>query len=90
MKAKTVKVYEQKVTVRIRSVPYDMLRYDNCCPASEEESVKLERVGSHGLAATKPEEHVVVFRRFSRNGEGPTVGRWKSFGCDVLSWEAVS
>ena len=85
-KPKSIRVYEQLLTVQISDVPYDMMRYDNAVPATEEEAHKLYRV-AHGVG--KPEDRTVIFRRFSRNTDGPTTGRWESFNCKVLAWKST-
>lgn len=59
----------------------DMLRYDSCSPATEQESSKIERLMNH---RGEPADHVVQLRRFSVNGGEATDGRWRSFGCRVL------
>lgn len=58
----------------------DCLRYDNCCPASEAESYKLER------ALHQQGAHWIIFRRFVAVGapSEPVVARWKSFGIECL------
>lgn len=57
----------------------DMCRYDNCCPASEHESAKLEHALHSGATW-------VIFKRFVPIGgtAAPTVERWKSFGIVCL------
>lgn len=87
MRPKPIKVYEQLLKVRVSGIGglFDMLRYDNCSPASQEDAAKLERLAYRDISDA---DRVVEFRRFSRNGNGPTVERWKSFNCDVLSWES--
>jgi hypothetical protein len=61
---------------------FDMMRYDNCTPATEVEAGKLE-------AMLYPGDRIpqwIVLRRFVPVGGpvDPTVGRWESFGweCD--------
>jgi len=85
---KTSKVYRSKLVVQLRSVPYDMMRYDNCVPDTEADAHKLERVA--GIANAKPEDHTVAFRRYAAAAGPPSVGRWLSFNCKVLMWEPIS
>ncbi len=79
--------YVSALTVRYGTISslIDMFRYDRCCPASEEESGKIERVAGHN---GKPEDHVVRLLMFSSNDSGPTIGRWRSFNCAVLDERA--
>lgn len=86
MKAKPEKIFVQKLKVRVSVVPFDMMRYDCCVPATEPDAHKLERVASGSATA---EDHVVDFVRYSRSGNPPTIARWKSFHCEVLEWEVV-
>lgn len=83
---KATKTYRQIVTVHVSSVPLDMMRYDNCVPATEQEAGKLERIA---LQCATPEDHTVTFRRFSNTPEGPTAGRWASFNCRIVEWRAA-
>jgi len=58
-------------------IPFDMLRYDACYPATEgRDASALERLslpGGHRAAATVTFEHV------GEKGWAPTVDRWASF-----------
>lgn len=58
----------------------DCLRYDNCCPASEVESRKLEHV-----LHQQPAEWI-IFKKFFPVGapKEPCHERWKSFGIFCL------
>lgn len=60
----------------------DMLRYDTCVPATEEDAHKIARVVAY---EGEPGDRLVVLRRFAANADGPTEGRWRSFGCRVLA-----
>lgn len=84
MKQKATKVYVSRVVVRCNRVPLDMMRYDRCVPATEEDAHKLERVEGTGEAVD------VTFVRFAMNPGPPTEARWPGFGGKVLSWEPVS
>lgn len=90
MKAKSTKVYVQRLKVHCLDVPYDMMRYDHCVPRTEQDAGKLERIGSRGEFKSTPEDHVVEFQRYALTPNPPTIERWKSFCCEVLSWEPVS
>lgn len=57
--------------------PIDMLRYDACTPATEEDSHTIERTLSH-----ENEGAVEVTLRFRTL---PTVARWASFGWTVVA-----
>lgn len=64
----------------------DMMRYDSCSPATEQDSAKLERrlhtrEETH-LDGVKQPDPWVYFRRFVQDGapKPPNVERWRSFG----------
>lgn len=59
----------------------DMLRYDRCCPATEDESRKIWALMGH---QDKPADHVLRLHRFAGTEQPATDGRWRSFGCRVL------
>jgi hypothetical protein len=59
----------------------EVMRYDRCCPATEVESHKINRIASH---ASEPADHVIRLLRFAAADNPPTIGRWESFGCTVL------
>lgn len=53
--------------------PFDMLRYDKCWPAWEDQSNLLGTVGAFGTR-----------RNITLSGlKQPTVARWKSYGWEV-------
>lgn len=75
MKAKQIKVFETILVVRgSGDFPFDMLRYDHCFPAREDESSKL--------AGHEARTVVLIRRAVSR---GATIARWRSFGWDVVN-----
>lgn len=58
--------------------PFDMLRYDQCWPATENDSAKIERTtrrGAHSRAETI---------RLASNIDRTTGARWVSFGWKVV------
>jgi len=72
------------------SVPWDMIRYDQCAPATSEDASKLSRLD--GLVPNRDltkEERTVTFRMYDVARRGPTLDRWRSFGCEVVKVEAV-
>jgi hypothetical protein len=77
--------YLHKFTVRVGTIAsvLDMLRYDNCFPANEDESRKLMKLMGTGGKPTR-EDHVVTFLSAKRTIQGPTIERWESFGCEVV------
>jgi hypothetical protein len=77
------KIYVTRVIARIGVIPYDMMRYESCVPASDDDVHKLERLASLTSSA---DDHLLTFVRFSRNPGPPTVERWRSFGSDVKAW----
>lgn len=56
--------------------PYDMLRYDRCYPAEENQSCLLQTV-SH-------DRQVRLARETYNKNDMPTIARWASFGWRVL------
>lgn len=65
----------------------DMLRYDRCCPLTEDESRKLWKlIGDerNGTNTTTPIDHCVRLMRFAAADQPATEGRWRSFGARVL------
>lgn len=75
--------------MQLSSVPYDMMRYDRACPATEGDSGKLERL-AHDRMVTElggnpdaaADARTVEFLCYAPGA--PTVGRWRSFGAKVL------
>ncbi len=85
------------VTVLLRDVPFDMMRYDGAYPHTEADAGKLERLchrtfvvdavlNKAGVPETT-EDRTVTF--VATKPGAPTMGRWKSFGCQVLKVEPV-
>lgn len=71
------------ITVHIGSAEgcVDMMRYDSCFPATEEDAHKLGRLMS---SDGTPDDHIIAFMRCSRNELPATEGRWRSFNCTIL------
>lgn len=66
-------------TLKVRGsgeFPFDMLRYDQCVPKTEEDS--------YLLGSSHPEMRTVTLRRFCPNGRAATAARWNSFGWAVV------
>ena len=59
--------------------PIDMLRYDACFPATEEDAGKMG--ATHGVVEVK-----LVHRGDSKSWQ-PSEGRWRSFVCTVIAAE---
>lgn len=71
-------IYRQTFAVKgSGEFPVDMLRYDACYPASQDDSVKLSR--------RLERRTVCLERRIANRGPVPTVDRWSSFGWCVLA-----
>lgn len=85
MKQKSQRVYITKVVVRVSGQPIDMMRYDRCVPFTEEDSGKLYRVVTHNKPTA--EDFRITFLRYSLNPGPPTIERWRSYNCEVISWE---
>lgn len=67
------------ITVRLRTVPFDMMRYDRASPKTEGDAGKLERL-AHDRTAVEVDFVCYLYG-------APTLGRWKSFGCEVVAVE---
>jgi hypothetical protein len=82
---KTSKLYVFRVTVEGHGwFPMDMLRYDRCVPLTELDSNRLNWDGRVGNF----EKRQVCLQMYSPHKEGPTKGRWESFGWTVTEvWE---
>ena len=63
--------------------PIDMLRYDGCHPATEEDSVKIMST----MPILKKEAVTVTISRVASKNWSPTYDRWKSFGWEVTVYE---
>lgn len=75
-------------SVRISGVQgaIDMMRYDQCYPATEEDARKLMRI----VAGTdKADDHVIQLVRVASTDRGPDLRRWRSFNCEVLDQNLV-
>lgn len=59
----------------------DMMRYDRCVPATEEDAHKINRIMQD---STTEDDRIVRLIRYSANDSKATVGRWESYGCMVL------
>lgn len=80
--------YVSVLVVRVPDVMtlIDMLRYDRCCPATEDESRKIWRLLGSYRGGDEPTsaDHVIRLHRFSASVLPATQGRWESFGCRVI------
>lgn len=56
--------------------PWDMLRYDQCFPASTDDAMKMTQEGKRTIRL-RCHNHLGI----------PTVDRWRSFGWSVLAYE---
>jgi hypothetical protein len=62
--------------------PFDMLRYDQCFPATQDATVSIN--------SKLPGDRSVEIRRYvSDKTTMPTVGRWASFGWTVSNTSTV-
>lgn len=92
MKTKAEKFYVTRFTVVGRTAfPIDMLRYDQCFPASEADSSRItntinrDRTMNPGLTSKEIGMYKIDLVMISRNNSGPTVGRWNSFCWGIVS-----
>lgn len=88
MKAKKEIRYVSRLTVHTLSASalIDMMRYDCCYPATEEESRKIWALIGNEQCGNRdePKNHIVQLTRVARTDLPATVDRWRSFGCLVL------
>lgn len=63
--------------------PFDMLRYDSCWPATENDAATMERAMRPRTRSTAYE---VALSTASPNA--PSVPRWESFGWEVVTHKA--
>jgi hypothetical protein len=66
--------------------PIDMLRYDNCAPATEEDSSIIRGTIIHCTAS--PHNWVIMIKKVLREHIKPgdrvfNIDRWNSFGCAI-------
>jgi hypothetical protein len=75
-------MYETRFDVQGKgAIPFDMLRYDSCFPASSADAAKIEAASS--IHQTREERKAVrtitLVHRCERKDWEPTRGRWGSF-----------
>ena len=91
MPRNTKKAFFMKVLVveGQRAFPIDMLRYDNCVPATESDAHLIEAMIGHMYEAPAPAR--ITLRRFAVNGDDAAhkmaEERWRSFGWTVVTYE---
>jgi hypothetical protein len=59
----------------------DMMRYDRCCPATEEDAHKINRIMTDSDIEG---DCLVRLIRYSANNLPATRDRWASYACEVL------
>lgn len=59
----------------------DMMRYDRCVPATEEDAHKINRIMQDNA---QDEDRIVTLIKYSASGHKATAERWASYGCMVL------
>jgi len=62
---------------------FDMMRYDRCCPLTEEDSRRLWEISRIGGSAST-EDRIIRFMRFAAARNGCCRERWRSFACTVI------
>lgn len=83
MKMKPHKIYCTEIDVAGKGdFPIDMLRYDACCPKTENDSHEIER---QDYTTTR----VITLRRFAKNTMCATHARWQSFGWRVVAERVI-
>ena len=75
--------YVSNLVVWVPSVEslLDMMRYDRCVPATEDESRKLWRILGHNASEA---DHFVRLTRYAAADTPATAERWLSFNCELL------
>lgn len=71
-------IYRFKVKVHL-PFPIDMLRYDECFPASQDDSAKMS--SDSGV------KEISLIHYHSSKYWNPTILRWRSFTCEVIEIE---
>jgi hypothetical protein len=76
------------------SFPTDMLRYDHCWPATGDDAslISLLQARAHGLLVDEDDlsvKRITLVRDTETKVQGPEVGRWKSFGWEVVGIETT-
>lgn len=66
------------IVTGIGQFPFDMLRYDGCYPASEQEARKLQGYCNNLYTSERVRERLSVELRTCHEG-APTTARWSSF-----------
>lgn len=81
MPREKVEIVEFVVTGRGR-FPIDMLRYDCCVPARQEDVHRIEDSLEEGVqtASRRSQERTIKLRRYAVGNPMPTFERWSSFG----------
>ncbi|MCK5138810.1 MAG: hypothetical protein KAQ85_03115 [Thermodesulfovibrionia bacterium] len=64
----------------LNQFPVDMLRYDHCYPASENDSAQISYSFERRSARVKNTKLEVKLCRYAHKNWVPTSGRWESFG----------
>lgn len=63
--------------------PADMLRYDQCWPATSDDAVQLAEAMTHRRVSDPNRKRTV--KLFTNAANRPTTGRWESFGWRVIT-----
>jgi len=72
--------------VGVLSFPDDMLRYDDCAPATESDAAAIARKRHPypDLTAARERTQVALVHAGARRSWGPTFDRWRSFNWSVI------
>ncbi len=75
--------YVSNLVVYVPSIEslIDMMRYDRCVPATEDESRKLWRIQGGDASAS---DHYIRLTRYAAANTPATAQRWESFNCRLL------
>lgn len=77
-------VHMARVTVGFGGFPVDMLRYDQCFPATEQDAGKIERRNSRSVSDVGDGTRQVEVHQISVDRKPRwTRERWGSFACEV-------
>jgi hypothetical protein len=69
--------------------PLDMLRYDHCWPSSETEA-RSSLTMTHMNENFMQKRDVSLSRYVFNKKEAPTLGRWKSFGWNIVEGSLIT
>ena len=73
-------IHEAKIQVKLGRFPLDMLRYDCCYPASQEDAEAM----AYYPDVKQAEKSIMVCKITDSKIDSFTPDRWRSFGCEII------